>query len=400
MPIVFLDNTARRYDWGSRDAIPTLLGTEPDGEPLAELWLGAHDSAPSRLLSDSLPGDLAAWVAADPEAVLGPRVRVVFGDRLPFLLKILAAERALSIQAHPSPAQAREGFARENAAGVALDAPWRNYRDDAHKPEMVFALTEFNALMGVRPLAESATLLAALVEAARGAGQEGFWEEVRAALSSGGAEPVLALLLGRAEEARAVLEAALAHPPALVDVPSPVPVWELMSILAEQYPGDPGVLVALLLNPVRLAPGETMAMPAGNIHAYLSGVAVEIMASSDNVLRAGLTSKHVDIEELRSVADFAPLEPRLVPNTGEGAHQVFAPGVPDFSLHVIDAGETLLPRGPAIALCLDGDFTLTAGDESARLLRGQSVVLAHDLGEVRCQGRGRLVVGATGAIPA
>jgi mannose-6-phosphate isomerase len=296
--ILPLEGVVRSYAWGSRTAIPELLGIPPTGEPQAELWLGAHPSAPARVVSGGESVALDAWIARDPEAVLGRATADRFGGALPFLLKVLAVAEPLSIQAHPDAGQARSGFDRENDAGVPLDAPERCYRDPHPKPELICALTPFRALDRFRGPAEIL----------RGIGALGVREldEIavplrRAPDRSGVAEFFEAwMTLGPAARARvldAVARAVGAAPgtPALVE----------LARLATRWPGDPGVLAPLLLNLVELAPGQAMFLPAGELHAYLSGMAVEIMSSSDNVLRGGLTQKHVDVPELLRTLTFA-----------------------------------------------------------------------------------------------
>ncbi len=284
-----LDNPVQPYPWGSTTVLPDLLGVPATGEPQAELWVGAHPAAPSRVELDGKPVSLAELIAGDPEATLGPGVRRRFGPRLPYLLKVLAVERPLSIQAHPTAAQAQAGYEAEEAAGVPRDAPHRSYRDRSPKPEMVVALTEFEALLGFRDPARTADLIDSLAVSALG--------DAAALLRYDGTDGLQALVRrwlllppdGAAHLARSVAEAARA---ARGELP------RLVARLAELYPGDRGILLALLLRHERLAPGEAAFTPAGMPHAYLHGVAVEVQASSDNTLRAGLTGKHVDTDGL------------------------------------------------------------------------------------------------------
>jgi mannose-6-phosphate isomerase len=311
-PVLRLEAAARAYAWGSRTAIPELQGQAPTGEPIAELWFGAHSDDPSTTSA----GRLDELIAADPTALLGADVVARFGPRLPFLLKILAAERALSIQVHPNQAQAEAGYAAEQARGVPLDAPDRNYRDPFHKPELLCALTEFDALCGFRPVAATQALLRALAVRQLG--------PVVQALN--GPEPLRTAfewLLevdgdDRAELIDAVVTAC--HRLGADDGPGAGAgagagadrQWVLAAratlLAAQDFPGDIGAVLALLLNVVRLAPGEAIFLGAGNVHAYLRGLGVEIMANSDNVLRCGLTPKHIDVAEVLRVADFSPLE--------------------------------------------------------------------------------------------
>ncbi|MET8718193.1 MULTISPECIES: mannose-6-phosphate isomerase, class I [Streptomyces] len=342
-----LDNTVRPYAWGSRTAIPRLLGTEPTGEPQAEMWMGAHPGAPSR----TARGTLAEVIDADPERELGKEAVAKFGPRLPFLLKILAADAPLSLQVHPDLAQAREGYADEERRGVPLDAPERNYKDANHKPELICALTEFDGLCGFRPPERAADLLAALgvdslkpyVDLLHARPEDAALREVLTAI----------LTADREETARTVAEAAAAcarlggdHAP--------------YAQLAHHYPGDPGVLAAMLLNHVRLQPGEALFLGAGVPHAYLSGLGVEIMANSDNVLRCGLTPKHVDVPELLRVVRFEASDPGVLrPEAAPDGEEVYETPTDEFRLsrHVLPEGGTahdLTRDTPQILLCTAG----------------------------------------------
>ncbi|RMH76263.1 MAG: mannose-6-phosphate isomerase, class I, partial [Actinomyces sp.] len=309
--VAALDGVVRHYDWGSPEAIPRLCGLAPDGRPWAELWLGAHPSAPAAVGPGRTPLD--RLVAADPQGQLGPVVAERFGT-LPFLLKVLAAARPLSLQAHPTLDQARRGFAREEAAGIPVDAPHRSYRDRSHKPELICALTTFDALCGFR---HPVRTLALLDELATGA-----LDPVRAALADSpdavGLSRVLRHLLELdAAEAATLVESVVAAC-AAADGSEFARERRTALRLAELYPGDAGVVTSLLLNRVTLRPGQALFLGAGNLHAYLGGVGVEIMANSDNVLRGGLTTKHVDVPALLEVVDTSPLEPE-VQGSGDAA---------------------------------------------------------------------------------
>lgn len=330
MVLIFIENTPRAYAWGSTDALPAMLGHEPTGEPQAELWLGDHPGSPASVAKATpVPHTLIELIELDPDRY------GVNGGPLPFLLKVLAIGAPLSLQVHPNEAQAAEGFAAENAAGVPVDAPDRNYRDANHKPELLVALSEVTALSGFRSLADTVMDLRALAAAAPLGGGI-LWE---AADRLVGAEPEAAreafmrwAFSGGAdvEEAqRAVVDAIgvgsqpAVHPDRL----------ECLRKLAQHYPGDPGVLVSLLLHHVRLAPGEAVYLGARQLHAYLGGIAVEVMAASDNVLRAGLTQKHIDIPEMLRILHFGELdEPRMRGERVAAGLCAWRPGVPDFTL--------------------------------------------------------------------
>ena len=350
-----LDGIVQHYAWGSASALPDLLGVARDGEPWAELWLGAHPSAPSRL-ADGRPLDAA--IAADPVGWLGAASVARFGPRLPFLLKVLAAGQPLSLQAHPTEAQAIAGFARENDLGIPLDAPERVYKDPHHKPELICALTPFDALCGFRPLDATAELLQVLA----GRGAHGL-APFAALLADAGADPAGALgytvgsLLTMPAGDQRLLVDTTAAACAAAEGPDPFATsW--MVRLAERYPGDVGAVVSLLLNGVRLAPGEAIALEAGNLHAYLEGTGIEIMANSDNVLRGGLTPKHIDVPELLRVVDFTPLADPVVRQAADGSYPTRAP---EFRLTRTsgDGGARRL-RGAEIALCTAGAARGTA----------------------------------------
>ncbi|MET7675713.1 mannose-6-phosphate isomerase, class I [Streptomyces seoulensis] len=356
-----LDNTVRPYAWGSTTAIPRLLGTEPTGEPQAEMWMGAHPGAPSR----TPRGTLVEVIDAGPERELGAEAVAKFGPRLPFLLKILAAGAPLSLQVHPDLAQAREGFAEEERRGVPVDAPDRNYKDANHKPELICALTEFDGLCGFRAPAEAAALLDGL-----GVGSlKPYVDLLRAQPEDAALREVLTAILtaDRAEMAETVTEATAA----CVRLGGPYTPYADM---ARDYPGDPGVIAAMLLNHVRLQPGEALFLGAGIPHAYLDGLGVEIMANSDNVLRCGLTPKHIDVPELLRVVRFEASDPGVLrPEATPDGEEVYETPIDEFRLsRWVLPGETardLTLATPQILLCTAG--SVRVGEDG--LLPGRSV---------------------------
>ena len=389
----------RDYAWGSPTAIPGLLGTEPSGGPVAELWFGAHPDAPARLeamFGESGP-DLLTHIAADPVGALGEDVVSRFGPQLPYLLKLIAPAKPLSLQVHPSLERARERFAAESAAGIALEDPTRNYRDPNHKPELVFALTTFRAMCGFRAPRRAAELLADL---GTPLAQE-LHATLRAEPTAEGVRAAFTWLLD--SETRpspdAVQELARACARRLADG-SPSPRADNTVVrLAEAYPGDPGVVVSLLLNPVTLQPGDALFVPAGGVHVYLAGLGVELMAASDNVLRAGLTPKHVDVPEMLECVDYVAAPPiRIAPEVFHGATRVFYAPVDDFELAVtaltdVNGGPAhpLPGRGPRVLLCLDGRIEVTSETDSAVLERGEAYFVRADEGALRGRGTGTLV---------
>ena len=387
----------QHYDWGTIAEIPRLLGVESDGCPWAEYWLGAHPKAPSLLADDcDINGadradggqPLDRWLAEHPDQ-LGQASREVFGDRLSFLLKILSAEQPLSIQAHPSRTQAQLGFAQENAAGVPIDDPRRLYRDDWPKPEMIVALTEFHALYGFRDPHESRRMLTVFDAV------DGFPGLV-APLEDPGSEGIAAVLtscLQPDEQNRRVIAGMIAAAHDLVQGHDPASMQEDAPQLARTaveldraHPGDPSILAALLMNRVHLRPGESLFLGAGTMHAYLHGTGIEIMASSDNVLRGGLTSKHIDVPALLAHADLtATCVQSECPRQLPGGLQHYRTPFPEFTLWRLgERVETDLPATGLgrILLVLDGRMSLitsagvTSTDTSAEVTQvraGQAV---------------------------
>ncbi|AFM16150.1 mannose-6-phosphate isomerase, type 1 [Mycolicibacterium chubuense NBB4] len=389
-----LKGAVRTYAWGSRTAIADFVGApSPTAHPQAELWFGAHPGDPAWLETDDGERSLLDALRADPEGELGPVLRGRFGDCLPFLLKVLAADEPLSLQAHPSTEQAVEGYAREDRAGIPVSAPNRNYRDRSHKPEILVALSQFEALAGFRPAARSVELMHALGVA--------------------DLDPFIALLTGQsdADGLRALFTTWITFPQPDLDVLVPAVIDGAINYvrssqsqfareaktvleLGERYPGDAGVLASLLLNRLTLAPGEAIYLPAGNLHAYLQGVGVEVMANSDNVLRGGLTPKHVDVPELLRVLDFTPAVDIVVrpETTRDGAELVYHTPAPEFAVSVLCVeGEHLgheidAPTrhdGPQILLCTQGAATVHAKGGPVTLERGAAAWVAADDGPIR-----------------
>ncbi len=374
-----LDNTVRDYAWGAVDGLARLVGTDPTGGPEAELWVGAHPGAPSRLADGR---SLADVVAADPAGVLGPEVISRFGSRLPFLLKVLAIGAPLSIQLHPSPEQAREGWDREEAAGVPLDAPHRTYRDPFAKPEVLVALEPTDVLVGFRPGGDAAAALRAVGDPAT---------DALAEMVDG--EPDARLALGRLLDAEGDERDRLAEAAEGQDGTAAARTW--VRRLATAYPGDPTTLAPLVMERHRLAPGEGVFLPAGVPHAYLEGAGVELMAASDNVVRGGLTPKHVDRAELARLLAPPGVGVQFLPGEDEAAGiRAYLPPVPDIALRRIDVdGPVAAPRegpGPALILSTSGEVRVVVGEVDAGTLgAGRAVlVLPTEREGCRLEGRG------------
>jgi mannose-6-phosphate isomerase len=393
-----LRGALRTYAWGSRTAIAEFTGRPvPAAHPEAELWFGAHPGDPAWLETPNGKTSLLQALVADPEGQLGTAARARFGDVLPFLVKVLAADEPLSLQAHPSAEQAVEGYLREERLGIPVSAATRNYRDTSHKPELLVALQPFEALAGFRQASRTTELLRAL------------------AVSD--LDPFIDLLSDQsdADGLRALFTTWITAPQPDIDVLVPAvldgainyvssgatefaPEVKTVLELGERYPGDAGVLAALLLNRINLAPGEAIFLPAGNLHTYLRGFALEVMANSDNVLRGGLTPKHVDVPELLRVLDFAPTaEAELRPPIHrDGLALVYDTPTDEFAVsllvldgeylgHEVDASAR--HEGPQILLCAEGSTSVYGKSGSLTLERGMAAWVAADDGPIRLLAR-------------
>ena len=389
LPNLFLLNNAiKDYAWGDSRRLQQLFGIEnPHDVAQAEIWMGAHPADPSLVEWQGEQVRLDDLIATDPVHFLGQKTAQRFQERLPFLFKVLNAGQPLSIQLHPDKPTAERGFADEQARGVPLDAPTRNYADANHKPELICALTPFRALCGFRPVADICEILA-LLDAPQ---LTEFLPGLRGAHTE---EALQALCLGILQMPEPDLQAVLRH---ALDVAAEHDRADLneLCLLHEYYPGDRGVLFALLLNRVELQPGEALFLGAGNMHSYLDGVGLEIMANSDNVIRGGLTPKHVDCDELVKLAHFVPLpEQQLrVSPVHEGAQTTYPTPVDDFAFASIDVtgiGATYPMDSCEILLCVSGALTVHCAAQSLALEPGQSCFVCAAAGEFAVVGEGRL----------
>jgi mannose-6-phosphate isomerase len=386
----------RPYAWGSRHAIADLQGRPvPASGPEAELWMGAHPSAPSGVAETTLD----AVIAADPDRELGPAVVARFGPRLPFLLKVLSAEQALSIQLHPSRAQAQAGFRAEHQRGVPPAE--RNYVDDWPKPELLCALTPFEVLAGLRPARDAAALLRALSVPPLAP----LAAELAAATAPEALSRALAAILEWPEDSRAELVTkVVAACATLAATDGPYAgACAAVARVAGDHPGDLGLVAMLVMRHAVLAPGQAVFMPAGGLHAYLHGTGIETLANSDNVIRAGLTGKHIDVPELLALLDPAVTVPVLTPAPlGDGVTWFDTPA-PEFRLYVADLAEPVIPLpadGPRIALCTDGTATLRIqSGETVKLPRGGSCFIPAADGPLHARGPARLFLAAPGPQP-
>ncbi|XEI31602.1 mannose-6-phosphate isomerase, class I [Aeromonas veronii] len=383
---LLMQNPIQGYEWGSHDSLTTLFGIpNPQGKPQAELWMGAHPNGCSEVTLSGSAQKLSTLIDAAPAAALGDATLTRFGS-LPFLFKVLCAKQALSIQVHPSKAQAEAGFAKEEAAGIDIKASNRNYKDPNHKPELVFALTPYQAMNGFRTipailalfdrmaLPALADLTAALRQSQDEAGLQHFFHQLLVLEGTRKGEVLAGLLTYAANH-------------------QDEETFALITSLAVQYPGDVGLFSPLLLNVVTLQPGQAMFLDACTPHAYVRGTGLEIMANSDNVLRAGLTPKYIDVAELLDCTRCLPkpddqilLSPRM-----EGSVQHFDVPVPDFTFSVYPAGEHQLTTTSAeILFAIDGTVTLKQGEQSLRLEKGQSAFIPAATGSYQLLAEGRV----------
>ncbi|PHM45417.1 mannose-6-phosphate isomerase [Xenorhabdus mauleonii] len=380
-------NNIQHYDWGSKTALTDIYGIDnPDNQPMAELWMGAHPKS-SSLVTDPQTGEtitLDALIAKEPEKHLGEKTAHQF-QRLPFLFKVLCAAQPLSIQVHPDKRSAEIGFAKENSAGIPVDSAQRNYKDDNHKPELVYALTPFKAMNAFRPLAEITRLLAS-VSAAHPDIQTFLQHPTEKTLSF-----LFSQLLNMQGEQKhlaiAVLKSALNS--------NQGEPWDTIRKMTAFYPDDNGLFSPLLLNIVELKPGQAMFLYARTPHAYLEGVALEVMANSDNVLRAGLTSKHIDVPELMANLDFIPKSADTLltlPKQEKGALNYPVP-VNDFCFSVYAVQEqpiTLANDSASILFCFEGQVVISTDKQQLRLFSGESVFLSAIEQAVIVQGNGKV----------
>jgi mannose-6-phosphate isomerase len=392
--VQLLRGAIRTYAWGSRTAIAEFTGRPvPAAHPEAELWLGANPGDPSWLEEPAGEVSLLQAVVADPEGQLGAAARAQFGDALPFLVKVLAADEPLSLQAHPSAVQAAEGYRREERLGIPVNSPVRNYRDPSHKPELLVALQQFEALAGFRPAADTIKLFEALAVSDLDPSIELLNDQsdadgLRALFTTWitAPQPDIDVLVN------AVLDGAISY----LSSGATEFAAEAKTVLelGERYPGDAGVLAALLLNRITLGPGEGIYLSAGNLHAYLRGVGLEVMANSDNVLRGGLTPKHVDVPELLRVLNFTPTtESELRAGTHpDGLASFYDTPTTEFAASMLTLGDDQIGHevdapsrhdGPQILLCVEGATAVHGKSGQLTLTRGAAAWVAADDGPIR-----------------
>lgn len=384
-----LSGKMRHYPWGSRDLIAQLQGqSHPTERPEAELWFGAHPAGSAAI--DGTP--LVELIVEDPIPQLGQRSHDKWGSGLPFLLKLLAAAEPLSLQAHPSLDQAREGFARENAEGIPLTADNRNYKDDNHKPELIVALTEFELMAGFRPLQDTLALLQQLSSSE--VDRYACMLDTSPESESDDLRVLFTTWITIPSASRQRLIGDIATSAALALGRPDLPEWMREALtnvvdLHDRYPFDVGVLGALLLNKFTLEPGEAVYLDAGQLHAYVKGLGVEIMANSDNVLRGGLTSKHVDVPELVRVLKFESLDNPRITAHHEGYRTEFPTPAEEFTLTKYDLGpdttsDIIIDHdGPVIALLTRGKADFVGEGKEIAVTAGGAVWIPAADGPVK-----------------
>ena len=379
LSIGLLKNTVQKYAWGSTTAIQTLLGEKKSSpEPAAELWMGAHPKAPSMVNDEGQWVNLTDLIAKDPRGILGKKVAKKFKNQLPYLFKVLAAAKPLSIQAHPSLEMAREGYENENKHGIPITAATRNYKDDNHKPECICALSSFWALFGFRKVENILFLMGKICPVSL----NGEMALLKNQAVAGGLKLFFTALLSMdTEQKKRVIDEAVLNAGQRSDED---PAFSWLIKLSNEYPLDIGILSPLFLNLIKLKPGQALFLPAGELHAYLKGVGIELMANSDNVLRGGLTPKHIDVPELLKVLNFQPRYIELLKVKKKGkTERIYDSFAEEFVLSTISITESDLYqnsdlRSAQILLCTEGQahFETNGSRDILDVKKGDSVFIS------------------------
>ena len=387
---LILKNSIQKYAWGSYSAIQQLMNESPSEEPWAELWMGAHPKASSQINIHGKWFFLSDYIRSYPEKILGKKTAEKFNNALPYLFKVLAAEQPLSIQAHPNAQQAKNGFERENKKGLGLNAESRNYKDCSHKPECICALTRFTGLKGFRKTASAVELLerfcplslADEIKTLKNKNLKLFFQSLMELT-----DPRKAAVITEATQ-----NAEKMHP-------SDINAQWLLK-LYRQYPADIGVISPLFLNLFCLESGQALFLPAGELHAYLDGLGIELMANSDNVLRGGLTPKHVDIPELLNVLNFVESDiDILIPSRISDCEEKYPVFAEEFQLSTIDINDSKnyiskKQRSMEILLCVEGNARVSYKAEQSEsintdmieLHKGDSVLIPAALDSYKLAG--------------
>lgn len=397
---LWLKNEIQDYAWGSYTFIQNLVGEAHTEVPWAELWMGDHPKAPSKVWINGQWQDLDKLIAEQPEMILGPETARRFNNCLPYLFKVLAAQQPLSLQAHPNAEQAKNGFDREVHEGIALTADNRNFKDDRHKPECICALTPFWAMKGFRPISEMVSLLSIACPECLADAIEYLNQNPHA---NGLQRFFEALMTLPEKKIQKVIDETAVN--AIVNQETK-DEFRWIKILHELYPRDIGILSPLLLNLVCLQPGEALFLNSGDMHAYLDGAGIEIMANSDNVLRGGLTTKHVEVEELMRVLNFQPQSLTILkPEARAACEMVYPTPAAEFALFVIRADQNCTYRsprvnGPEILLCTEGEAEIRwdSSEQALAIGRGQSLLIPAAIANYRISGKACIYKAAVGAL--
>ncbi len=385
MDIFKMDNKIQNYAWGSVTAIPRLLGiANRENLPMAELWMGDHHRAPSSLFTAEGKKPLPEVIGEMPDRILGRETAEKYGADLPFLFKVLAAGKPLSIQSHPNRKQAESGFDSEDKRKVPMDAPFRNYKDRNHKPEVICALSPFTALRGFRPIEEILSGFTGIDSAPIKAVLNEFSEN----RSAEGLRVFFSYLMNLPYKEKEILIRDA------VDFckGGSTETEEWIIRLNNEYPGDIGALAPLFLNLVFLGPGDAMYLGAGELHAYLDGLGIELMANSDNVLRGGLTVKHVDVEELLKTLTFGYGKAEFIRPVIKNSLEIQYPApAEEFRLSRItvpQGGEYERVRGNSVEIyiCVEGEAEFTGG-EKLKIRKGESCLISASLTEYSIRGK-------------
>lgn len=379
-----LKNIIQDYAWGSPDAIPDLLGYKnEEGKPQAELWMGSHRRGSSSICRGSEEISLSEFIKQDPSAVLGNDIASLYGD-LPFLFKVLAAGSPLSIQVHPDKDQAEKGFARENRMSIPPDAYNRNYKDDNHKPEIICAITPFWAMRGFRTINNILrNFLQADLPSFRGE-----IEQFSKNPDSEGLERFFSKIMSLEGEKKSSFIKELTEKAKTIHTD----IFDWVLRLYKKYPEDPAIAAPLYLNLVKLEPGEALYLAAGELHAYLDGLGMELMASSDNVLRGGLTPKYIDRDELKSILNFSGADPQVInPFSGQGNISVYSTPSGEFELSRIilnrnSSYEIAFDNEVQILFIAEGRVSFSADSSTLSAVKGESVFIPHNAGKWLAEG--------------
>ncbi len=387
--IYTMQNQIQKYEWGSKDYIAKLLQVKnSSNEAWAELWMSAHEKAPSFLPEINL--SLNTAIANNPLDFLGEEVAINYDNKLPYLFKILSAERPLSIQAHPNLKQAKAGFARENKSGISLSDFYRNYKDDNHKPELICALTEFHAMCGFRQATEIIDYFTQL-DLNRCFSE--FTKFEKDSTPQNWEKVLIEILTASVEKKLHILKTVVNN----IDLLSDEFVRNWISKLLNYYPNDIGVISPLFLNTFILQPGEAIFLKAGVLHAYLYGTGVEIMANSDNVLRGGLTPKNMDVKELVSILCWEMKKPEIQSFSPEQKLISYQIPTNEFSLQRVNlVGELdLVNQRPTMIIVIEGNLIVTCGKETKKISQGESVFIISEAQNINIKGQGLLFIAST-----